>query len=225
MIDRSPWKLTRPVDTANEILNPEFLTYQDEWFWMDAEGHFHFRVRADGDTTSGSSYPRCELREMVPPGTEKAAWSTGSGKHTLWMRARVRKIPPVKPDMSVAQIHTGSDDLFQAMYRGQGTPKGLVMRWKGTTDAKPLLALAIDEWFNLKVVCEQVNALPRIKTYANKNPTMDFTGAVKIHDKTPGVIPSCYWKAGNYLQTNVAKGEDPAAEGLLEIAELRIAHA
>lgn len=223
MIDRHPWKITLPVDGAREVLNPEFLTYQDEWFWMDAEGHLHFRVRADGDTTSGSSYPRTELREMkLPNGLEKAAWSTAVGKHTLTMRARVRKIPPVKPEMSVAQIHTGSDDLFQALFR---LGKGLVMRWRGTTDSKPLLAsLGIDEWFNLKCFVESVNGIPRVKTYANKLPTMDFTGAVKIHDKAPGKIAGCYWKAGNYLQTNVSKGEAPDAEGWLEIAELSIKH-
>lgn len=229
-IDRLPWKITLPVGTPGsptEIKQPAFATYSDEWFWEDAEG-MHFRVRADGVTTSGSTYPRCELREMkLPDGLTNAAWSTASGKHTLWLRGKVTQIPPVKQDMSVAQIHTGSDDLCQAMYRGQGTPKGLVFRWKGTTDAKPLIAdLAIGESFNLKIVCEpDSNGVPHVKTYAHKLPTMDFTGATKIHDKLPGNIPGCFLRAGNYLQTNVSKGEDPAAEGVLIISELKIAHA
>lgn len=227
MIERINWKITLPVDGAREVLNPEFLTYQDEWFWQDAEGHLHFRVRADGDTTSGSTYPRCELREMTgPDGRTKAAWPTNAGRHTMWMRARVRRIPPVKQDMSVAQIHTGSDDLCQAMYRGKGTPRGLVWRWKGTTHTKPLISpLDIDEWFNFKMICEvDTKGIPHVKTYANKLPEMDFTGAAKIHDMLPGTILGNYLKAGNYLQTNVQKGEDPEAEGWLEISELRIKH-
>lgn len=229
MIDRAPWKITLPigpVGSPTEIKRPIFDTYEDEWFWEDEAGHFHMRVRADGVTTAGSTYPRTELREMkLPDGLTNAAWATNVGKHTLWMRARVRAIPPVKPDMSVMQIHTGSDDLCQAMFRGKGTPNGLVWRWKGTTQTKALITpLAVDEWFNLKVHVEVVNGVARVKTYADKDATMDFAGASKLHDMAPGSISSCYWKAGPYLQTNVAKGEDPAAEGVLEISHLQIAH-
>ncbi len=41
-----------------------------------------FRAPVDGVTTSGSSYPRSELREMTDSGSSEASWSSTSGTHS-----------------------------------------------------------------------------------------------------------------------------------------------
>src|SRR5688500_11036545 len=100
-VDLSKQKLTLPMeDLANpgkvlEIKRPQLDAFEhSDFFWADEMG-VHFRARCDGFTTSGSSYPRSELREMADTeGKVLAAWSSNSGEHTLWMRFKVLEAPP-----------------------------------------------------------------------------------------------------------------------------------
>ena len=62
-------------------------------------------------TTSGSSYPRTELREMN--GAKLAAWSNTQGTHTLTVRQAVTALPAAKPDVVTAQIHDAEDDVME----------------------------------------------------------------------------------------------------------------
>lgn len=72
------------------------------------------RVYCDGGRTStNTKYPRSEFRELQSNGTTKAAWSASSGTHTMEWKVKVLHQTAVKPEISLGQIHDGSDDRFQ----------------------------------------------------------------------------------------------------------------
>ncbi len=74
--DLAHWKLTLPVNGAEERSAAELGTgfqHPEAFFTDPATGGLTFRARNRGDTTSGSRFPRSELREMLAPrGSAKA---------------------------------------------------------------------------------------------------------------------------------------------------------
>ena len=79
VLNLANWKITIPTITsgnAAEIKQPELATYNiSPWFVVVSEGNaVRFRAAVNGSTTSGSEYPRSELREMVDNGKTNAAW-------------------------------------------------------------------------------------------------------------------------------------------------------
>ncbi|HEY0616101.1 MAG TPA: polysaccharide lyase family 7 protein, partial [Kribbella sp.] len=86
VLELTNWKLTLPTGSEGkpaEVKQPELADYaKDPYFVVEGKG-VRFRAPVDGVTTSGSSYPRSELREMTNDGQEKADWSSTSGTHTL----------------------------------------------------------------------------------------------------------------------------------------------
>lgn len=116
------WKLTLPVDssggttgTAAEVKS--LGSYQSTWFETALDGAMQFTAPVNGATTSGSHYPRSELREMN--GTAEASWTLADGGE---MRATVAiEDTPVKSDgtpgrMVIGQIHGESNELVRLYY-------------------------------------------------------------------------------------------------------------
>ena len=96
LLDLSNWKLTLPTGdegSPDEITQPELDTFSVDPYFMlnDDASAVVFRADVDGVTTSGSGYPRSELREM--DGTSKAAWSTTSGRHTMTITQAITHRP------------------------------------------------------------------------------------------------------------------------------------
>lgn len=110
------WKLTLPIGSAGsptEIRQPTLATYQiDPWFTVAAENVIRFRAPVNGVTTSGSKYPRSELREMTNEGTANASWSSKKGTHTLFLDEAITHLPKTKPHIVAGQIHDSSDDIM-----------------------------------------------------------------------------------------------------------------
>jgi hypothetical protein len=88
LLDLTDWKLTLPTGQEGkpeEIVQPALSSFTDEFFRLnEARDGVVFTATAGGVTTSGSSYPRSELREMN--GQELASWSNTTGTHTLRLR-------------------------------------------------------------------------------------------------------------------------------------------
>ena len=77
LLDLTNWKITLPIGSSGsptEIKQPQLDTYSvDPYFKLTtAKDGVQFRAHCGGTTTSGSSYPRSELREMT-------GYLTGSG--------------------------------------------------------------------------------------------------------------------------------------------------
>lgn len=104
LVELSKFKRTRPT---GEEGHPD-----EEYPLSDTTGPVDFEAPVDGVTTSGSSYARDELREMVPK-----AWSVSDGKHhQIFGRGAVletpgRKVSDYTPGVVFGQIHGPIDDI------------------------------------------------------------------------------------------------------------------
>jgi hypothetical protein len=86
--DLSNWKLTVPYDgpdgdtNADEIIQPALSTYVDpSYFYLDPSNQMVMDAPVNGDTTSGSSATRAELREM--DGAVESAWDKTTASRQL----------------------------------------------------------------------------------------------------------------------------------------------
>lgn len=211
-LDLSYWKLTLPTgsdEQPDEIFQPELDSFeQPPQFWLDdTDFSVVFRAEVDGVTTSGSSYPRSELREMLPGGQDEAAWSTTSGRHTMTIQQAIMALPPSKPHVVAGQIHDAEDDLVMIrleeshlFVEGGGDELG-------TLDP----AYALGTVFTVRIVAE--------------NGTIDIyyedldTPAVTVERDAEG----CYFKAGAYTQSNL-EYDEAGAYGEVAIHELSVEH-
>jgi hypothetical protein len=116
VLNLSNWKIQLPIGQAEkptEIKQPALAAYKiDPWFTVHSSGGVRFRAPVNGVTTSGSNYPRSELREMTNNGTTNASWSSSSGKHTMILDQAITAVPQGKKHIVAGQIHDGSDDVI-----------------------------------------------------------------------------------------------------------------
>jgi hypothetical protein len=188
VLELTNWKLTLPTGSEGkpaEVKQPELADYaKDPYFVVEGKG-VRFRAPVDGVTTSGSSYPRSELREMTDNGQEKADWSSTSGTHTLIVDEAVTRLPAEKPHLVTAQIHDADDDV--SVFRLEGTKLYLT---DGDTPHHKLITstYALGTRFQAKFVVGD----GKIKAYYNgvlvSTISKDFSGG--------------YFKAGAYTQAN-----------------------
>lgn len=123
LFDLSNWKLTLPVDaesgnTGKAAEVKKLSGYEDPVYFYDAtDGAMVFRANAEGATTSGSTYARCELRER-DNGTD-AYWNLNEGG-TLTATLKVDEVPTLNDGSAgriiVGQIHGLSDELVRLYY-------------------------------------------------------------------------------------------------------------
>ncbi|MFN7144089.1 MAG: polysaccharide lyase family 7 protein [Myxococcota bacterium] len=213
LLDLTDWKLTLPIgesESPREVTQPELDTFElDPWFHMDAAStSVVFRANAGGVTTSGSGYPRSELREMADGGSARAAWSTTSGVHTMTITQAITHLPEVKPHAVAGQIHDAADDVVMIRLEdnylyveGGGEDLGAL-----DTD------YALGEWFTVRIVAED----GVIDVYYQDM----RTPAVSVERDTTG----CYFKAGVYTQSNPDRGDAPEAYAEVRMRELVITH-
>src|SRR5688572_3447016 len=119
------WKLTIPVDSSGGISGSaveitKLTGYESAYFYDAPDGAMVFTVAADGATTSGSKYPRSELREMK--GSEKAAWNLTEGG-TMTATLKIDQVPKTTTGspgkIIVGQIH-GQDEELVRLYWDNG---------------------------------------------------------------------------------------------------------
>jgi hypothetical protein len=212
ILDLRNWYLSIPVNTAHAgapdiIRQPELSGYSNpSWFHVDdAEDGVVFAANAGGYTTSGSDYPRTELREMN--GSSLASWNSASGTHTMEVTEAITKVTPAKPDIVAAQIHDSSDDVIEIRLQG----KVLAVhsndgKTKDVLDPQYVLGTPYD----LKLVATEAG----IAVYYNG------VLAVTVDAKGSGY----YFKAGAYVQSNPSKGDAPGAVGEVVIYKLAVQH-
>jgi hypothetical protein len=117
------WELQEPVGSPGSptTIPPGQLKgptgFHDSYFLTDpTDGSMTFWDPENGVTTSGSDYPRSELREMTAAGRE-AAWQT-AGTNTLSATVKVSRVPD---HVCVGQIHTAeSKPLLELFYFASG---------------------------------------------------------------------------------------------------------
>jgi len=209
LLDLSNWFLTLPTggeEDPQSIFQPELDTYSSEYFQLDAaRTGVVFTTPAGGTTTSGSSYPRTELREMF--GEEKASWSNRSGRHTLTVRQAVTALPPVKPEVVVAQIHDGDDDVVLVRVEGS---RLLVEYDDGDGEVMLDPAYRLGALYDLEIVAEGGRIL--VSYQGGPPAVVDLEGS------------GWYFKTGAYLQSNTERGDAPDSVGQVVLQSLRVTH-
>lgn len=195
------WKLTLPIaDPQNgslplDIRQPELSNYETKpWFMLtsDKKG-VSFRAPVNAPTTSGSSYPRSELREMTDNGRKEAFWPSTSGKHALNISEAITKVPQNKPEVVVGQIHGDDDDLLVIRLE---YPKLYLSRSKSnlvTLDENYMLG----KRFSIKFLASN----GEISVYYNDGIVPVYTLSKKVNE--------AYFKAGIYTQSNCETEESP----------------
>ena len=189
------WYLTLPTGRPGHpdtVDGEKLATFSNEFFQLnDSRDGIVFAANAGGVTTKNSKYARSELREMN--GTEKAAWSNTSGRHTLQLCEAITKVPNGgKPEVVAAQIHDGNDDVLQIRLED----KTLIAQY---ADGEQTVVL--DDAY-------QLGTPYSLTIDASDSKVVVFYNGQQKAD-LPLAGDGWYWKVGAYVQSNVERGADP----------------
>jgi len=124
-INYNQWKLTLPIDknglTIGEAIEVKKLDQSSSFppYFTQENGNITFAAPAEGATTSGSHYPRSELREMDLKTGKEIAWKPKQGGNLLATLA-VNDLP-IKTNggagrIVIGQIHGKSNELCRLYY-------------------------------------------------------------------------------------------------------------
>ncbi|WP_036346786.1 polysaccharide lyase family 7 protein [Micromonospora sp. CNB394] len=214
VLDLTNWKVTLPTGSGSsptEIKQPALKGYTvSPSFVASADcASVQFQAPVNGVTTSGSSYPRSELREMANNGSSQASWSSTSGTHTMVAELAFDALPQVKPHLVGAQIHDGGDDI--TVFRLEGTNLYVT-----NGDDSNYKLVTSDYKLGTRFEAKFVVSGGQVKAYYNgqlqTTITKSFSGA--------------YFKAGAYTQANCSKSSPCSSSnyGQTSIYKLTVTH-
>lgn len=220
VLDLANWKLTLPVDEVSpagaDSIYPLSNYQYDPWFIAPSSTTVRFRANAGGATTSGSYYPRSELRELNSDGTA-AAWDPMDGiQHVMSVKESISAgTLSVKPQVVGAQIHDSSDDIIEIRYeRASGTSGTLFVESQGTNVGTLSSTYVEGTAFNLTIRAD------------SRGIAVYYNGVNKLSGFWPASsVGGWYFKAGAYVQSNTSNGEASAAYGEVVISSpLTVSH-
>lgn len=212
ILDLSNWKVTLPTGKSGsptEFVQPALETCNvNPYFHANANADgVVFRAPVNGVTTSGSSYPRAELREMKNDGQDKASWSTTSGTHTMFIDGAITAVPKTKKHIVFGQVHDSDDDVVVVRLE---YPK-LFVDINGKTGPTLDANYVLGKRFTVKFVAEN----GQIKLFYNGSQKPVYT----LKKSTSG----CYFKAGAYTQSNCSKEKDCSSNNFGEVVIYKLA--
>lgn len=213
-LDLSGWKLTLPTGAKGkptEVTHPRpDASADDHWFGETAAHAVAFRAPVDGVTTSGSHYPRSELREMSADGTSSASWSSTSGTHTMRVVEAFTHLPAGKSELVGAQIHDATHDI--TVFRLEGHALYI------TSGDNPHFKLVTGAYqlgtpFEAKYIVSD----GQIRAYFNDA----LQATIPAHSLT-----GAYFKAGAYTQANCTNSAPCSDDNYGEtvIYQLQVSH-
>ena len=174
-----------------------------------------FRVRADAATTSGSSFPRSELRETRSTGAEMA-FDAMTGFHSLRTKARVTHLPTADPEVIVAQLHDGSSDRISVRTQLISGQTKLLVRINGTEAGRLDEAYTVGDEFEVDV---RVVHGGEVEVYYQGSTTPVVTGQL---ESTGGA--TWFFKAGAYAQFDAASAGSSTEYVSVEHRDLQVSH-
>ena len=220
ILNLTNWKLNLPIDangtqtgTSVEIKRPQLDTFSIyPWFRSNNIGNgVIFNANCGGATTSGSGYPRSELREMTNNGTASASWSSSAGTHIMEIDQAITHLPDVKKHIVVGQIHDANDDVI--VFRLEN--KKLFMDHNG------LDGVILDNNYIL-------GTRFKVKFVVANNQVMSYYNDV-LKETYPVTFTNSYFKAGAYVQSSCkgikqVAGELCSAYGEVVIYNVTVTH-
>jgi hypothetical protein len=210
--DLSHWKLQLPDATATEISAAQLTAgFTNSFFYSDSDGTMVFSCPVTGGTTSGSIFPRCELREMLDPDDETVNW-TGYGTHILEGQCKVTQIPSTRRTF-IAQIHgfnETADPLLKLRYDNRVVEALVRETVTATNDTCfPLATVDLGD-----VIAYQIKM-----TDGFLSVTVNGTSqSVNMFQLDPAwTNRTFYFKAGNYCQDNAGTPDEGAVVSFYQL--------
>ncbi|HUP98945.1 MAG TPA: polysaccharide lyase family 7 protein [Aeromicrobium sp.] len=216
VLDLSRWKLTLPTGHARhpaEVRQPQLGGFRgDAHFHLDAtrEGVV-FHAPVGGVTTKNSTYPRSELREMVPGGSREAAGSNRAGQHVLSVTEAITATPRVKPHVVAAQVHDADDDVIMIRLEGR--------RLFVESGGEDVGVLDPDYRLGTRFTIGIVASPAGIRVF-HRAAGAPRTQVVRVRKVGGGM----YFKVGCYTQSNRSRGDLPTAYGEVVVYALSVRH-
>ncbi len=207
--DLSHWKLQLPIDTNGllsatnlgvmEILTPQLLAgYASDYFYSGADGAMTFWTPVTGATTSGTSYPRSELREMLNTNDTGVDW-TGQGVHTMNVQCQVLQVPS-SGNVCIGQIKAFTGNTFPLVFMlyNNGTVQGRIKTDSYNDGSDFTFNYAnVGLSNNISYQVQMVNGLVTIAVNG-------VTNSLNVYQTDPRwTTNTFYFKAGDYCQDNV----------------------
>ena len=200
------WKLTLPVDENGndssgvtdvdnrntnpwEILDNGLIGFEYSPYFRAENGEVIFRAHCAGATTSGSYYPRSELRQRVGGGDNY--WSMNDYQF-LQTTFNITQVPIEKPEISMVQIHGPSDEPLRVQYH---TDIGVYIIWnESNKDTQNALPYELGDSLQVTVTVENGDITTKIE---NLSKDTSYTKTWTSNDATG------YFKVGCYAQSSI----------------------
>ena len=214
--DLSHWKLTLPDAAASEVSPGQLAAgVTNAFFATGPDGAMVFFCPVTGGTTSGSAYPRCELRELMDTWNSTVNW-TGQGRHRLTAQCRVSQIPS-SGKVIIGQIHSYSGNarpLVKLQFNSGGIEALVKKSPDSDTDTRFTFPdAALNDMISYQI--EVVNGLLSMTVGGVQRSVNVFQSDPAWADQT------FYFKAGNYCQDNSGATNEGA---VVAFYQLSIAH-
>lgn len=213
ILNLTNWKITLPImdkstGKALEIKQPDLNGYFNaNYFAVNQQSDgVVFTAPVEGFTTTGSSYPRSELREMTDNGTKNASWDTMNGTHIMTVTQAITHTPDYKKHVVAGQIHDDSDDVITFRLEN----KKLFIDLNGTDGPTLDSSYTLGTAFTVKFV-------------AGNNGIMCYYNGKYVYTHQVSAT-GCFFKAGVYTQSNLSKGDKVGAYGQTIIYGLNVEH-
>lgn len=225
------WKITYPVDengndsaSADDCDDRNREAYEQRdltgsisndysnFFFVSGD-EVVFKAHVGGATTSGSSYPRSEFRQLVGGGDNY--WSMDEYQY-LETRVRATHLPAEKPEVSMVQIHGPDDEPLRVEYRAD--KQGLHIVQNENTTVNDALDYELGQQLFVTVTVDNGNIALYIlnedtgETYRDNWEAEDSTGYFKV---------GCYTQSNNNLPT-CKPGEGYSSQDADEYGEVRV---
>jgi LysM repeat protein len=211
VIDMSQFKWTSPED--KEVKQPDLAKMRsNKYCYVTADGlAVAFRAYCGGKTTEHTKYSRSELRQTK--GSKETNWNPKTQDSDLRATYMITAQPRVKPEQVIMQIHNGKDDVMQVRHEGTHLFVTINGKFHETLDrncklhTKFTLTAGSNRKTGIRVQYQKEDSTRVITTQPKK-----VTGS------------NWYWKLGEYVQSNVDKGDraDAFGEVLIFKGSLRI---
>lgn len=193
VLNLTNWKLQLPTGNPSnpssplEIKQPQLRTYKNPpYFYANTNcDGVGFTAPVNGVTTSGSSYPRSELREMINNGATNQAFSSTVGTHKFQVLLAFNTLPKVKPHLVGLQVHGGDDDASTFRLEGKNL-------WITNGDNAHWYLVTNNYSLNTRFLAGYEVAGGQIKAFVNGRQVTSF----------PATFTAGYFKTGAYTQAN-----------------------
>ncbi|WP_299437162.1 polysaccharide lyase family 7 protein [uncultured Aquimarina sp.] len=207
----------RNAEEIRDITGAIPSPYSD-YFYVEGD-EVVFKAHCGGATTSGSSYPRSELRQT--PGGNDNYWSMDDYQY-LDVRVRATHLPVEKPEVSMVQIHGPQDEPLRVEYRADDEGLHVVMNENNT--AENVLPYSLGEQLRVTVTvnngnirCVIVNeSRPNLAAWDENWDAEDSTGYFKV---------GCYTQSTMFLSDCKGSGysdESPSAYGEVRVKDMTL---